>query len=334
MSADGTPRGYVVLEASGKDIRWKFHPLEVDTAPFRGQQTPAYEWKPAQMDESMQLRAYSRGAYGDDFIYANVFLWDMHWQTPVLRIGSQNYPMTRDYCYDLGYKEIITTYQEQGWDVNYMGSGREHSFYVRVPDEASGTASVEVTDRFGQTWSQEVSVDPVSYTDGLLHLDFDFRTAPDGLPSSIGSDISFLARASSGSSYPFLLDKGCYVPAGEEEGHILISGQGTGLTLPVVPGFKLVKIILRPVRNTLASKRAVIQDGSGAIPAGGEDLAFYGNTTDSWILQGTGDIDSYRIVINSTAFYVGEIRLAYQRVNGIGAPGTAEDYAVDNDIVF
>lgn len=312
VNGDGSPRGYVVMEVSGKDISWKYHLQEVEKAPFKGKDKPEYKWKLTRTDESVQLRAYPRGSYDDDFIYANVFLWDKHWQIPVLRIGDNTYPMIKDDCYDLSYKEMLSAYKSAGLPQKYSGH-RDHTFLVRVPDEARGTGTVEVTDRFGRTWTTDVSVDPVQYEDGLLHLTFDFRKQPEGCPEIKETNISFTAPAG-GTSYSFSLSCGRYVSPTDRsrEGHVAIADRGNSLMLPAIEGRKLVKVTVHPDGNKEKSQQAEICSLAGSAISGGEKLAFFGNATDSWILSGTQENTPYRIVCRSNAFRMGEIRLTYE----------------------
>lgn len=181
VCADGTPRGYVMLHASGKNLEWEFHPVSVRTAPFRGQYRPDFAFD-TPLPADGQMRVYPRGSYGDDFVYANIFLWDNLWQTPVLRIGGETYPMTRDLCYDLAYREIVRYYRKLGTPEssmeNYVSGRLFHHFYVKVPSGAAGTGMVEVVDRFGRTLQAPVSVGIPEYDDEMLHVTADFSDSP------------------------------------------------------------------------------------------------------------------------------------------------------------
>lgn len=312
INGDGTPRGYVVMEVSGKDISWKFHVMGTETAPFKGKNRPEFKWKLKGGDENVQLRAYPRGSYGDDFVYANVFLWDKHWSLPVLKIGDSSYQMIKDDCYDLAYKEMLLFYKDFKVGQKYSGR-RAHTFMVRVPKDAAGMGTVEVTDRFGQVWSTDVSVDPVHYEDNLLHLDFDFRSRPDGCPEEKDSNISFTAYAGN-APYSFSLSCGRYIaPSEEREGHVAIADRANTLTLPAVPGYRLVKVRVHPDGNRQKSQSALISEVSGMAVPGGEKMTFYGNATDGWTLKKTREGVSYNIVCGSGAFRIGELMLSYEQ---------------------
>lgn len=332
LAGDGTPKGYVVLEASGKEIKWKYHTLAVEEAPFRGAIAPKYVWKPKHTDESKQMNAYPRGSYDDDFVYANIWLWSPDWQTPVLKIDGVEYPMTHDFVYDLGCKEIVRHYNKQGATLKYRGVGNKHGFAVRVPDGASGVGIVSVTDRWGREWTSEVSVDPVTYNDGMQHVVFDFRKTPSGCPESIAMNVKF-----SHNSYDFDLSCG-YYKKGETsaDNRLYISNVDSYLVLPALPGYKLAGVTVHPSGNLKGTQSAVITDMSGTAVTGGGQLDFYGNTTDSWVLEETQVATQYKLVSKTAFFNIGELRLAYRRVNMGGKPGSTDKFVVDSstDVEF
>lgn len=311
VSGDGTPRGYVVVEISGKEMTWKYRTISAKTAPFRGKEKPELNWNEYAAGETQQVHAYPRGAYGDDFVYANVYLWDQHWGTPVLKIGSKEYQMTRDHVYDLGWKEISRFYVTKNDRIpNYRGSRNSHGFMIRVPEKARGTGTVEVTDRFGRQWTTEVSVAPVRHDDGLKHLVFDFSKGADGCPEKVSEDVRFRIK-----KHDFQLSRGCYIP-GEiiEDNHICLSGRGSSIVLPAIKGQVLTGVTVHPSGNRMKQQTAQITDMSGNTIQGGKELVFYGNVTDSWNVTGTEPGTSYRIVSTSETFRIGEIRLTYRKI--------------------
>lgn len=308
---EGTPRGYVIMDVDGKDISWRYHVQLTEEAPFRGKKQPDLKLKTT---ENNQIRAYSRGSYGDDCVYANVYLWDKHWQMPVLRIGDQVYTMTRDDVYDLSYKELILAYQP--WSkkkLNYSGR-RTHSFMVRVPQEASGEGTVEVIDRWGRKWSQTVSLDPIRYADNCENLYFQFDVLPESCRDTLAKQIN-ISREYKGKEYQFTLSGGYWVAADEDvEAHICLAGKGAKLTLPAVVGHKLTKVLVQPFGNRNKGQAAYMSDSNGETILGGDRLPFFGNATDGWILSNTAENTSYSIVSDSKCFLIGEIRLTYEPV--------------------
>lgn len=312
VSGDGTPRGYVVVDVRGKEMSWKYRTIELKSTSFRGDEKPKFKWDKAYTaGETQQMRTYPRGAYGDDFVYANIYLWDQHWSTPVLKIGKKEYPMTRDYIYDMGWKEIHDFYWMKSSKVpNIRGSRNTHGFMVRVPERASGTGTVEVTDRFGRTWTSDVSVDPLKYDDGLKRIMIDLRKAPKNCPVEKTQDIRFKCG-----KYDFKLSSGYYKESNDiEDRHICMTGSGSTLVLPAMEGYRLVSITVRPAGNRFIEQHARITDINGKEVQGGGDIRFFGNVTDTWVLDRTDAGASYQIISDSNTFRIGEIRLAYKKM--------------------
>ena len=219
--------------------------------------------------------------------------------------------MKRGDCYDLAYKEMVQAYKDQKVKQSWAGS-RFHTFYVRVPEDAAGMGTVEVTDRFGRTWTTDVSVDPVRYEDNNLRLVFDFRTRPEGCPGEKSIDIGFSAVSCGGAAYDFFLSCGRYLaPDANREGHIAIADKGNYLTLPAVEGYRLVQVSVHPDGLNHQYLAANICTSSGTEVGGGEKLVFYGDATDTWNLSDTKPDISYRIVALTGAFRMGELRLTY-----------------------
>lgn len=196
--ASGTPRGFTIVEVNNGNISWKFHPVTKQTAAFVGVTSgvcsagaPAYDrrdWNyngsgvavmkdgSGALTEDYQMHVYPRGSYGDNYVYANVFLWDDKWETPVWTPdGGDPVEMTllhdveRSYIddvnkiYDLANTEIKTHYKANvsffEKDENYPASEvGEICTMFRVPASASPTSgTVSVTDRFGNVYSRTVS---------------------------------------------------------------------------------------------------------------------------------------------------------------------------------
>lgn len=187
--ASGTPRGFTVVEVDGDEVTWRFHPTKYERPSWIGKTTgyttsrPSYPHKDwtisggkayfkdggAQLDESYQLHAYPRGAYGDNYVYANVFLWDEKWENPVFTPdGGEPVEMerwTEDGRYDLADTEMRIHYK------TYSNLLKGYSGYKTVDTDPITTlfrtkstvganpnsGTVSVTDRFGNTWTRPVS---------------------------------------------------------------------------------------------------------------------------------------------------------------------------------
>ena len=187
--ASGTPRGFTVVEVDHGQVTWRFHPTRYQRPDWIGISTgrttkkPEYKWRDwdyaadgravmkkgsgVQLDEDYQMHAYPRGAYGDGCVYVNVFLWDERWGTPeFVPEGGSPLPMEHVLTvdrHDLATTELKTHYKTYTSTLNassdYSGSSTgaiTTLFRVAVPaTPAKGT--VRVTDRFGNTYSSEVS---------------------------------------------------------------------------------------------------------------------------------------------------------------------------------
>ena len=196
--ASGTPRGFTIVEVDNGNISWKFHPVTKQTAAFVGVTSgicsagaPAYnrrDWNyngsgvavmkdgSGALTEDYQMHVYPRGAYGDNYVYANVFLWDDKWETPVwtpdggdpvemtlLHDSGHTYIVDTEKIYDLANTEIKTHYKanvgffvsDDGYPASEVG---EICTMFRAPASASPTSgTVSVTDRFGNVYSRTVS---------------------------------------------------------------------------------------------------------------------------------------------------------------------------------
>lgn len=329
-TSDGVPRGVVVMNVKNGKFTWQFTPNPIQTANVQST-SPQYRWRnwnyvgneavmkdgSGKLDTRHQLHAYPRGAYGDDYVYANVFLWDDLWGKPVLTINGQKYTMELNGAYDLGYKEVLHHYQSvntkvAAQDSDHAASPVYHAFGVRVPADASGEGEVSVKDRFGNVYSQKVSVDPIKYTDGNLHLTFDTDRSELGWPTSEKSNVS-VSYTIGNASYALKMSKGYFNGADK---CLVLSAKGSYLTLPAVPGYKLTGVIVRMAGNSdFKDRSAIISSDTAGTSAvkGGEELLFTGNCSDDWNLSGTTAGKEYYLVAQTAVFTMGELRLTYSK---------------------
>ena len=197
--AAGTPRGFTIVEVDGDDISWRFHPTKYQTAQFIGvssgqtSSVPSFTWRDwdynasgiavmkgsnnVALDETYQMHVYPKGAYGDDYVYANIFLWDSKWQNPVftqdggspvemawLHSVDDTEPRIQDAekVHDLADTEMRTFYVNNSplmGAVDYTASdvGVRTTLFRAPATGAHGSGTVTVTDRFGNTYSRTVS---------------------------------------------------------------------------------------------------------------------------------------------------------------------------------
>lgn len=190
--ANGTPRGFTVVDVvDGKVSSWHFHPTKYLMSNHHGTKgQPDYvycDWeyvsfesiKIARMkdtkqylDESYQMHVYAPGAYGDDYVYANVFLWDEKWENPVFTPDGGS-PVTMTHLdayngsgpvattYDRGDAEFRTFYYNNylstlGSDYTATNPGL-HTLFRAQATSSSGKGTVSVKDRFGNVYTRPVS---------------------------------------------------------------------------------------------------------------------------------------------------------------------------------
>lgn len=183
---DGTPRGYVVAQADGDNLTWKFKPIAWQTGAAAGG-TPGYSLRDfsfndqgmavrdgRRLDENYQLRAYPKGTYGDNYVYANVFMYDEKWgqvKFTSTRTGTSSV-MTKvsDKAkkYDAAYREVFDYYKTNvatlAADSSFSLLDKDGNPVTPVPHlfrcyaaADSDEGLITVTDRFGNEYSTTVS---------------------------------------------------------------------------------------------------------------------------------------------------------------------------------
>ena len=190
--ADGTPRGYTVVEVDGDDISWHFKPTIYQTGSFVStskytKKKPSYthrDWTYSNgvakmntdgstLSEAYQMKVYKPGQYHDTYddmvagkaankyVYVNVFLWDDKWERPKYNgVEMEKLDYTTAYC--LATYEIQKHYKTYGYtlksDSGYgPGNNNIHTIFRAPEGRTSGSGMVTVTDRFGNEYSQSIS---------------------------------------------------------------------------------------------------------------------------------------------------------------------------------
>ena len=177
----GVPRGYVVVDVDGEDISWKFKPTVYQSGQSWST-TPDYDYRRwdykngvavmtstgQQLDDSYQMNVYPRGAYGDNYVYANIFMWDQKWGKPMyVSSEGMEYEMNRvtdSNCrYDIASREIYDFYKANSWTFQKYDSYSWNAnfgntiFNVCLDDETETGGYIKVTDRFGNEYTQAVT---------------------------------------------------------------------------------------------------------------------------------------------------------------------------------
>ncbi len=177
----GTPRGYTIVEVDGEDIRWYFNPTKYQAewigskySYTQGQPDYAHrDWsynedgvamigdKP--LDSTYQMKLYAPGLYEEEYLYANIFLWDSKWATPQFN-GREMELLEVEESYDYGYISLrkfyfvnCTYYSNTYSEADADATGHLSTlFRVKIkPNETSG--EVSVVDRFGNRYNSTIS---------------------------------------------------------------------------------------------------------------------------------------------------------------------------------
>ena len=189
--ADGTPRGYTIVEVDGDNISWSFKPTIYQKAQYISTSTSQrleYKYRDWDYDEdgvakmksngatlsnSYQMKVYKPGEYHKNYndlvsgaatdskyVYVDIFLWDDKWQTPKYNGATMQKVGYKD-AYSLADYEIKShydTYSPSLKSSEYApGDNDLHTLFKAYETKSSGTGTVTVTDRFGNTYSSTVS---------------------------------------------------------------------------------------------------------------------------------------------------------------------------------
>ena len=183
LGANGTPRGYLVFKYNNGVISWKFKPIFYQrgshqkgiaddnelyayrdwnyvNASVGGNATKQAKMKNggAMLDDSYQMQLFAPGVYEDDYVYANVFMWDEMWVRPQLN-GSPMTRVTKDKK-KYSYSEYIQTnyyHSKANWysDVDFNNCFSVFKGYIDPNEPHSATVTVQ--DRFGKTYSSSIT---------------------------------------------------------------------------------------------------------------------------------------------------------------------------------
>ena len=180
-NAYGTPRGYTVVEVDGDDVSWYFKPTTYQQAKFIGNDyktvgQPGYalrQWNYDSngvgimksngntLDQAHQMSVWKDG----DYVYTNVYLWDSKWGTPTFN-GSKMSQLSRTHsnAFDNAYMECRNFYETSSFlkDVtdyldDFKTPDRFNAIFRIKNTNSTGSGTVSVTDRFGNTYTADIS---------------------------------------------------------------------------------------------------------------------------------------------------------------------------------
>ncbi len=136
LSPDGIPRGFVVADVKGKDVTWKYEAVA--------------EY------ENEQLFVYTPAETGENYLYANVFLYDNKWgKVEWWENGVKVCDMEAIVGIDPMYAKL---YRENG-NIGMVPADTDNSHLFRcIPSPGVTSGEVRITDRFGNLYTQEVSL--------------------------------------------------------------------------------------------------------------------------------------------------------------------------------
>ncbi len=191
--ANGTPRGYTVVEVDGDNISWYFKPTIYQTGAYvnkgnASKPEPEYKYRDWNYDENgvakmkvggetladaYQMKVYKPGEYhktykdmvenktpDNKYVYVNIFLWDDKWETPKYNgVSMQKVGYKDAYCLaDYEIKNHYNTYGTLSSSSDYVPADNDlHTLFRAYENKSSGSGTVTVTDRFGNTYSSKVS---------------------------------------------------------------------------------------------------------------------------------------------------------------------------------
>lgn len=142
IASDGTPRGFLVVEVDGEQIQWYYKPYSFENG------------VPSGLDRNYQMRAYAPGSrYDDGYVYANVWEYDARWsRVRYSDSGKQQAEMKQITAFDGDYALLANYYNSTQNLAVFEPFNTPHLFRI-LPTPGATQATIQVTDRFGQTYS-------------------------------------------------------------------------------------------------------------------------------------------------------------------------------------
>ena len=179
ISSCGTPRGYVVFDIDGTDVRYKFKPVAYQSGTLAAGPSPMtyYDYSTSssvfrmksgkthageRLDDFYQIHAYAPGASSQipDKILATVFMYNRLWSNVTLEyeggsVTMEQIPVTE------GIHEPANTWITEWYKANSLlasedGYDNEHCCYNLFrcdPPAGVNAGTVKVTDEFGETYT-------------------------------------------------------------------------------------------------------------------------------------------------------------------------------------
>jgi len=139
ICTDGTPNGYGVYEVKGSDLKWYY--------------------KSVGKDRNHQFRIYPKGSVADrpDEIVVNVWNWDPEWKVTWFENGKSQGNMKQDVGLDPLSVQLHAGDQLPAKHKFVDPTLTDHLFYAK-PAAGTKEIKIEVTDRFGQVYTDTLAV--------------------------------------------------------------------------------------------------------------------------------------------------------------------------------
>jgi hypothetical protein len=139
ICSDGTPNGYGVYEVNGGDIRWYY--------------------KSVGKDKSHQFRIYPKGTVASrpNEVVVNVWNWDPEWKVTWFENGRRQGDMKQETGLDPLAEQLYAGAALPAKHKFVDPTLTDHLFYAQ-PSANAKEIKIEVTDRFGQVYTETVSV--------------------------------------------------------------------------------------------------------------------------------------------------------------------------------
>ena len=137
LSSDGTPQGYGVFEITGENVKWYY--------------------KSVGYDKNFQFRSYPVGTNHEKptAVTVNVWNWDPLWKVNWYENGILMGEMTQYRGHDPYTADHIKKHREK-FRYNWISTGATEHFFYAEPSEPDVKIKIEVIDRFGNKYIEEL----------------------------------------------------------------------------------------------------------------------------------------------------------------------------------
>ena len=135
--SDGSPNGYQVFEGEGSKIKWYY--------------------KATGKDRSVQFKVYAKGTVMErpNAVVVKIWNWDDAWRVRWYEDGKFMGDMSRFYSFDPDYLAHLNGRRAVA---DYTPARTDH-YFSAVPSAGAKEIKIEVTDRFGQVYTETVNAD-------------------------------------------------------------------------------------------------------------------------------------------------------------------------------